>query len=425
LTHIDTHKETSYRSQKSWLTLTVLGIGLASLCSDLSHEMATTILPLFIAGQIAASPFALGLIEGISDGLASYFKFLGGWWTDRTGKPVAVAGYTLTALATSSFALATNWFTVLLCRSLAWAARGGRSEARNALMADAVDKTHYGKAYGFERSMDTVGAVLAPLIALGLVALGVCYRHIFGVALIPGLLAAMAMAFLVLETKRRPRPDSRLFGDLRKLPVGFRYYILTVGVFGLGQFAPTLLILRASQLLSSSHNAVVSSQLAIGLYVLFNVVQAGSAFLVGSLSNRVGSIPLLAASYAAFAATALGFVFANGQLSILAGLFALAGLAVGGIEAMEPTNAAELLPADYRGTGFGALGAANGLGDFLSSTLVGALWTAYGAGAGFGLAAAFNLLSIALLLLLKRFFRRCTTGTRKNKNADELIPTSC
>jgi MFS family permease len=150
LTHIDTHKETSYRSQKSWLTRTVLGIGLASLCSDLSHEMATTILPLFIAGQIAASPFALGLIEGISDGLASYFKFLGGWWTDRTGrrKPVAVAGYTLTALATSSFALATNWFTVLLCRSLAWAARGGRSEARNALMADAVDKTHYGKDMG-------------------------------------------------------------------------------------------------------------------------------------------------------------------------------------------------------------------------------------------------------------------------------------
>ncbi len=408
MTHVDTPKETSYGSQKSWLTRTVLGIGLASLCSDLSHEMATTILPLFIAGQIAASPFALGLIEGISDGLASYFKFLGGWWTDRTGrrKPVAVAGYALTALATSSFALATNWFTVLLCRSLAWAARGGRSEARNALMADAVDKTHYGKAYGFERSMDTVGAVLAPLIALGLVALGVSYRHIFAVALIPGLLAAMAMAFLVRETKRRPRPDSRLFGDLRKLPVGFRYYILTVGVFGLGQFAPTLLILRASQLLSSSHNAVVSSQLAIGLYVLFNVVQAGSAFLAGSVSNRVGSIPLLAASYATFAATALGFVFANGQLSMLAGLFALAGLAVGGIEAMEPTNAAELLPADYRGTGFGALGAANGLGDFLSSTLVGALWTGYGAGAGFGLAAAFNLLSIALLFLLRESFRR-------------------
>ena len=202
----------------------MLGIGLASLCSDLSHEMATTILPLFIAGQIAAAPFALGLIEGISDGLASYFKFLGlGWWTDRTGrrKPVAVAGYTLTALATSSFALATNWFTVLLCRSLAWAARGGRSEARNALMADAVDKTHYGKAYGFERSMDTVGAVLAPLIALGLVALGVSYRHIFAVALIPGLLAAMAMAFLVRETKRRPRLDSRLFGGSSQASGGF------------------------------------------------------------------------------------------------------------------------------------------------------------------------------------------------------------
>jgi hypothetical protein len=117
------------KSKSAWLTHSVLGIGLASLFSDLGHEMATTVLPLFLAQQIAASAFALGLIEGLSDGLSSYFKLLGGWWTDRSGKrkPLAVVGYFITALSTSSFALARNWTMVLMSRSLAWAARGGRT----------------------------------------------------------------------------------------------------------------------------------------------------------------------------------------------------------------------------------------------------------------------------------------------------------
>lgn len=396
------------RQSSSWLSRTVLGIGLASLFSDLSHEMATTILPLFLAQQIAASAFSLGLIEGLSDGLASYFKLMGGWWTDHTGrrKPIAVVGYTLTALATSSFAFATNWVTVLASRSLAWAARGGRTEARNALLADSVARRHYGKAFGFERSMDTLGAVFAPLIALGLVAAGVSYQKIFLTALLPGLLAAGAMAFLVRERKRPRAENRRLLGDLRQLPLGFHYYVLAVGVFGLGQFAPTLLILRASQLLSPVYSSTAASQIAIALYVLFNIVQAGSAYLLGSLSHRAGSVRLLGVSYAAFAAASVGFVFADGHLPMLAALFALAGFAVGGIEAMEPTAAAEFLPADYRGTGYGTLGAANGVGDFLSSALVGGLWTRFGAAAGFGFAATFNLASVLLLVVLRNAFKR-------------------
>ena len=391
-----------------WLTRTVLGIGLASLFSDLSHEMATAILPLFMAQHVGASAFALGLIEGLSDGLASFFKLLGGWWTDRTGrrKPIAVAGYTLTATAVSGLALAQSWTMVLLCRSFAWAARGSRTEARNALLADSVERSHYGKAFGFERSMDTVGAILAPLAALGLVSLGFTYREVFAWAFLPGLLAAGTLALLVLETRRPERPERRLLDDLRRLPIGFRYYVLTVGVFGLGQFAPTLLMLRASQLLTSTHSSQESSQLVIGLYVIFNLVQAGSAYLLGALSHRFGSIQLLGLSYFSFALATIGFIFADGQIATLSALFGLAGFAVGGIEAMEPTAAAELLPEAYRGTGYGALGAANGIGDFLSSTLLGVLWTNVGASLGFGFAAAFNLASVCLLFALKGNFSR-------------------
>ena len=400
-------EKTTLDSANRWLTRTVLGIGLASLFSDLSHEMATAVLPFFLAQQIAASSFVLGLIEGLSDGLASYFKLIGGWWTDRTGKrkPVAVIGYTLTALATSSLAFANSWVTVLVSRCSAWAARGGRTEARNALLVDSVDGRHYGRAFGFERSMDTIGAVFAPLIALALVALGFSYRTIFFVALVPGLLAVIALLLFVREAGRRARPERRLFADLRQLPAGFRDYVLAVGVFGLGQFAPTLLILRASELLSASNPASVSAQLSIGFYVLFNVAQAGSAYLFGSLSHRLGSIYLLASSYVCFALAAIGFAFANGQIGSLTALFALAGFAVGGIEAMEPTAAAELLPKDYRGTGYGVLGAANGVGDFLSSTAVGGLWASFGAGAGFVFAALFNIVSVVLLLLLRSSFK--------------------
>jgi MFS family permease len=410
-THVPTtSQEGAKRTYQSntWLSRTVLGIGLASLFSDLSHEMATTILPLFLAQQIAASAFSLGLIEGLSDGLASYFKLIGGWWTDRTGrrKPIAVVGYTLTALATSSFAFATNWVTVLASRSLAWAARGGRTEARNALLADSVERRHYGKAFGFERSMDTLGAIFAPLIAWGLVAAGVSYQKIFLTALLPGLLAAGAMGFLVREKQKPRQKDRYLLGDLRQLPLGFRYYVLAVGVFSLGQFAPTLLILRASQLLAPAYSQAAASQIAIALYVLFNIVQAGSAYLLGSLSHRAGSIRLLGVSYAAFAVASVGFVFADGHLPMLAALFALAGFAVGGIEAMEPTAAAEFLPTDYRGTGYGTLGAANGIGDFLSSALVGGLWTRFGAAAGFGFAATFTLVSVLLLVVLRNAFKR-------------------
>jgi MFS family permease len=385
-----------------WLTRGVLAIGIASLCSDLGHEMATTVLPAFLALEIHASAFALGAIEGIADGLASYFKLVGGWLTDRMGrrKPVAVSGYALTAVATASFALATHWVMVLWARAVAWMARGWRGPARNALLADSVAVPYYGNAFGFERAMDTIGAVLAPLLALALTQAGVSYRTIFALTLIPGLMAVLAIGVFVPETPRPPQPARRLLGDVGNLPRRFVVFLTIAGVFGLGQFAPTLLILRATELTGQASTAMA-------LYVLLNVVQAASAYAFGALARRWGSLRLLGLSYLAFALVAAGF--AGGRVGTflatlegLALLFALAGLAVGGIEAMEPTVAAELLPADLRGTGFGALGAANGLGDLLSSLLVGGLWSAFGPSVGFGFAAACNTLSVLLLVGLLR-----------------------
>jgi len=399
VTHEKARQMTTSLAEKRWLTRSVLAIGLASLCSDLSHEMATTILPAFLATEIGATALALGAIEGIADGLASYFKLVGGWWTDRVGrrKPVAVSGYLITTVATASFALATHWIMVLTSRALAWMARGWRTPARNALLADSTRPEFYGRVFGFERAADTLGAVLAPALALALLKIGVGFRHIFLLTLVPGLAAAAAIGLFVSEVPRPAHPHRRLLGDVKALPRRFLLFLAIAGIFGLGQFAPTLLVLRATQLTGKA-------DVAIALYVVFNLVQAASAYVNGSLTRRARSSFLLGMSYALFALSAAGFAVVGNDLVLLTALFALAGLAVGGIEAMEPTVAAELVPPSLRGTGFGALAAANGIGDLLSSLLVGGLWTAVGPAGGFGFAAACNFTSVVLLFLWSRRF---------------------
>src|SRR5690348_697557 len=167
--------------KQSWLNRTVLGVGLTSLFSDWSHETGTAILPAFLAA-IGAGPAWLGAIEGIADGLSSFTKLAAGHYTDRLKrrKPLAVFGYAFTALATASFAFATHAYHVLLGRSAAWLGRGVRSPARKALLAADTPPEAYGRAFGFERLMDTLGAIVGPLTALWLLQLTAhSYRKVF------------------------------------------------------------------------------------------------------------------------------------------------------------------------------------------------------------------------------------------------------
>ena len=159
-----------------WLNRTVLGIGLASLFSDWSHEMATTVLPAFLA-TLGVAAFWLGLIEGVADGLSSFAKMASGVYTDKLQrrKPIAVIGYLATALGTASFGLATAAWQVLAARSLAWLGRGVRTPVRKALLAGAVTQATYGRAFGFERMLDTLGAIVGPATAFLL--LGTFHLH--------------------------------------------------------------------------------------------------------------------------------------------------------------------------------------------------------------------------------------------------------
>src|SRR5208282_2696751 len=160
----------SSTASKRWLTRGVFGIGLASLFSDWSHEAATSILPAFLA-SLGAPALVLGIIEGVSDGLASFAKLAGGWIADRPSlrKPTGVIGYFVTGISTFGYAFAQSWPAVLALRAFGWIGRGSRGPSRDALLADAVAPEKIGSAFGFERAMDTVGAVLGPLCASALV----------------------------------------------------------------------------------------------------------------------------------------------------------------------------------------------------------------------------------------------------------------
>lgn len=383
--------------KRPWLNRTVIGIGLTSFFSDLCHETATAILPLFLV-SLGSSAAALGLIEGVADALASFAKWPGGWLSDRTGsrKPIGLFGYGLMALATGAFAFAQSWVQVLWGRIVAWSARGLRTPVRDTLMTEAVEPAYYGRAFGVERTLDTLGAIAGPLLALVLLS-RVPVRHIFLWTLIPGFLAVLTFGLLVVAKRAQPNHGLTLLGSWQGLPPPFKRYLVGVGMFGLGDFSHTLLILRAVQLLTSQHGAAAAGTIAVSLYALHNVAYAAACFVSGQLGDRWGKRRVLAFGYLLSAFMCLGFLTPLSALWHLGALFLVGGTFVGIEETLEKAVAADLLPAQLRGSGFGVLATVNGLGDFASSIIVGLLWETAHPGLGFVYSAILSIIGSAIV----------------------------
>ncbi|HEY1534697.1 MAG TPA: MFS transporter [Polyangiaceae bacterium] len=362
--------------RSGWLNRTVLGIGLASLFSDVGHEMATSAMPALLA-SIGASSAALGLIEGLSDGLASFAKLGSGHYSDRLRrrKPLAVIGYFMTASGMASFAFATQAWHVLLGRMFGWLGRGARTPVRNVLLTEATTKETYGRAFGLERTMDSAGAILGPLLALGL-GLVVSARRVFLFTLIPGLCAALTITFLVREKPHDPGPPKAFLDSARTLPADFLGFMTGVGLAGLGDFSNTLLILWATQAWTARLGGVRAASLAMGFYVGYNVVYTASCAIAGWLADRYPKRRVLAAGYALAVVPAGALLMPGDSYLKFAVVFGISGVYMGFWETVESTTAATLLPASVRGVGFGVLATVNGIGDVLSSILVGFMWVA-------------------------------------------------
>jgi len=390
--------------ERSWLNRTVLGVGLTSLFSDWSHETATSVLPAFLAA-IGAGPAWLGVIEGIADGLSSFAKLAAGHYTDnlKRRKPLAVLGYAVTALATASFAFATSAYQVLIGRSLAWLGRGVRSPAKKALLAADVPPGAYGRAFGLERLMDTIGAIAGPLTALWLLEkTGHNYHKVFLWTVLPGLLAVVAFWLLVRERPMASKPKRSFLKGVRDLPSPFRRLLLGVGVFGAGDFSHSLLILYAARMLTPEFGLARAASIAVVLYTVHNLFSAGSAYGSGWLSDHIPHRKIvLAAGYFLAGITAILLCTSTHSIWVLGVIFILGGLYFGVVDALEDTVAAELVSKEQHGMAFGTLAAVNAVGDFLSSLLVGFLWSAVSVQAAFAASAVLFFAGAILILRLR------------------------
>jgi MFS family permease len=366
--------------------------------------MATTVMPAFLASMGVAAAW-LGLIEGVSDGLSSFAKMGSGYFTDKVQrrKPIAVAGYIVTALGTASIGLASNAWHVLIARASAWLGRGVRTPVRKALLAGSVNSETYGRAFGFERMMDTLGAIVGPATAWFLLgAFHHNYRTLFAATLIPSLVATGLIVVVVKEKERVPVPHLSFAGRLRLLPPDYRKLLLSVGLFGLGAFAHTLLILLATQRLTPTLGATRAASVAVALYVLHNVFYAAFAVVGGWLGDRLPKNRLLACGYLMSAMMSVCIIVLPVSVGTLALIFILGGTNVALEETLEDSLCAELVAVEHHGVAFGTLATVNGVGDFFSSVVVGALWTTVGITAAFGYSAILSLAGAWLVLGVRR-----------------------
>jgi MFS family permease len=357
----------------------------------------TALLPSFLANTLhlgtARAAAALGLIEGVADGASGAARFAGGPLADDPARrrATAVGGYTTTAVFSSAIGFATAAWQVGVLRSVAWAARGVRGPSRNALLADIAPAAAYGRAYGFERAMDNLGAIGGPLLALGLVAL-VGVRTAILISVIPGTLAAAAILIAVrlaprlAERERRPiriHVRAVLRGRLGRLMFG-------IIAFELANVAATLLILRTTELIAPGQ---AYSRTAVLLYAGYNLAATLIAIPGGHLSDRRGATIVLVLAACAFTAAFAGFAFAGASIPLLAFLFVLAGLGIGVGETAQSAAVAAFAPAELRGSAFGLVAAVQAFANLAASVVAGALWRAVSPEAAFLYLAGWSILA--------------------------------
>jgi MFS family permease len=403
-------------ARTGWFTSGVVGVGSASFFSDAGHEIATSLLPTFLTSTLHAGPAALGMIEGVSDGLIGLAKLAGGPLAADPAKRgrLASGGYLGTALATAAIGLTTAVWQVGALRVLAWVSRGIRSPARDTLLMSLVPRSAYGRASGVERAGDNAGAVAGPLLASALLAL-VGIRHAILLAIVPGLLAAVAITYAArqatttLGAAGARRAVSFNLRDLRS--AGLAQALAPAALFELGNLATTLLILRATDLLhADGRSLTAATTVAILLYAAHNAAAAVAALLGGHAVDVMGPRPVFGAGAAIFAGAYVMFAVGVGGWLLLAA-FGLAGAGIGFAETAESTIVALTLPDRLRGNGYGALGLVQSFGDLGATLVAGVLWAVVSPTIAFAYAAAWMAAAVGV-----------TVGTRRARRSTSTEP---
>ena len=378
------------------ITRNVVALGLISLFTDLSSDMIIPVLPLFVTVTLGASAANLGLIEGVAECVASLLRIFSGWLSDRIGrrKPFLAFGYGLSTVAKAAMALSASWTAVLGLRFADRVGKGLRNPPRDALIADSVEPRFFGRAFGFHRALDTVGATLGPLVAfLMLRAFPGDFRRLFAASAIPAVLALLVLALFVRAPRHRvaQRPRATPAG---RPPFGpaFGRFLVVAGVFSLASSSLAFLLLHA-------HRVGFRADQVPLIYLGYNLVYALLSWPIGEISDRVGRRPILLLSYLSFAGV-YGLLAWSAAPAVVAGGFVALGIHSALIEGSQRSLVADLVVAERRATAYGLYYTVVGLALLPASAIAGVLWDRFGPRVTFGLEAGLALAAAALFAVL-------------------------
>ncbi len=376
-------------------------LGVVSLLTDFSSEMIYPILPLFLANVIGASTTFIGLIEGIAESTASILKVFSGWLSDKLNKrkQLILSGYGLSSIIKPFLALATSGWHVLGLRFADRLGKGIRGAPRDAMIADATEPNERGKAFGFHRAMDTVGAILGPAAAFILIPFfDHSYRPLFLIAAIPALAAIAVILLGVREIPRLTNTTAKTDRVSKKFSFSFIALLVIIAIFTLGNSSDAFLILRAQNIgIKPLHIPL--------LWLFFNLIYSLVSIPAGKLSDKIGRKKIIFAGFIIYAACYAGFAFATSWWHAWI-LFGIYGIYYGTTEGVIRAYIADIVSAEVRATSFGIYNFVTGIILFPANLMTGWIWKAYGATYAFGLGAILAAAAAAAFALFSFIYRR-------------------
>jgi len=381
--------------------------GLVSFFMDVSSEMIYPLVPLFLSNILGVNKSVIGLIEGIAESTASLLKVFSGWFSDRIGnrKWLMAAGYGISTLSRPIVALATGWQHVMGSRFMDRLGKGVRTAPRDAIIAESSEKTHLGRAFGFHRSMDTMGAVVGPALAfffLGLFSDN--YRIVFWLSMIPGVIAVLLIIFFITEKKKASIPPSEKPKlTLKHFDWRFKFFVAIATLFAIGNSSDVFLILRAQQV------GIPALMIPI-VYLVFNLIYSLSSIPAGIAADRFGKKRVILLGLILFSILYYGFAVAKDTTAIWV-LFGFYGLFMGFTEGIQKAFLATIIPPDFKATAFGVYNTVVGLAMLPASLIGGWLWDHISPAATFYYGAITASFSAVLFVIFITMIRKGSSQT--------------
>jgi len=382
---------------KLGISRNVFVMGLVSFFNDVTSEMIYPIVPIFLTAVLGAPASIVGLIEGIAESTASVLKVISGWFSDKLQrrKPFVIAGYSFSTISKAILGFAFSWPIVLVARFIDRFGKGTRTSARDALIVESSLTDNRGRSFGFHRALDTLGAVVGPLLAILLLYIfGNNLRLIFLLAVIPSVIGVILLILYVKEKQKEAMKQEAIKFNWHNLNRSFKIFLFISIIFAIGNSSDAFLILRAK-------NLGLSITLTILVYALFNFVYALFSTPAGIISDKIGQKRVLLGSFLLFSFVYLLFGLINQSLFLWL-LFPIYGVYMALSEGIGKAYISNLVPQERTGTAFGVYQTTIGLCTFFASLIAGLLWTYVNIKAPFIFGATMALISAILFFFLEK-----------------------